>query len=289
MDAACREIGFFVATEHGIPADLSDEVLALARRFFALPERDKEALSIERSTNHTGYVGLERERLHPELRADAKECLDLGLESAATPGDPGTEHEPASSYPPLPGFRTTVATYPAAALSAACEVLRGMERALDTPRAFLGVMDEPQCFLRLLHYPPIGAPRHEDQLGCGTHTDYGLITLLLTDGVGGLEVRDRGGRWIAIDASPGTVVVNLGDMLARWMNDRYLSTPHRVVNPSGAHRYSAPFFVNPSPDAVVAPLPGCVDADHPSRYEPITSGAYLQTRFDDTHEYRQGR
>ena len=127
------------------------------------------------------------------------------------------------------------------------------------------------------------APRSGDAV-TGQHTDYGAITLLATDGVPGLEVRPRGGTgWLAVEAPPGSLVVNLGDMLARWTNDRYVSTPHRVVATGAGERISIPFFVNPDPETEVACLPSCVDAAHPCRYEPITAGR-LPARPDRRHD-----
>ena len=125
-----------------------------------------------------------------------------------------------------------------------------------------------------------------DQLGCGAHTDYGAITLLLPDGNPGLEVRRRDGTWLKVRAPAGALVVNLGDMLARWTNDRYISTPHRVISPTTAPRYSVPVFVNPDYDAVVSCVPSCVTEERPCRYEPVVAGEYLVSRFDDTYPYR---
>ena len=287
LDAACRTIGFFVATGHRVPPAGLHRLLQLAQRFFAQPPAAKQEAAIGLSDDHTGYVGLEEEQLQPDLRPDAKECLDLALEPSALPGHRGPAGEPPGTVPDLDGLREAVIGYQRAALATALDILGGLEEALGSPGAFTTVMDRPRCFLRLLHYPPRPAPV-ERQLGCGAHTDYGLITLLATDGVSGLEVADRGGRWLAVDGGPDALIVNLGDMLARWSNDRYVSTPHRVGSPS-RDRYSAPFFVNPRADAVVSPLASCVDDGHPARHRPITAGDYLRSRFDDTHLYRQQR
>ncbi len=113
------------------------------------------------------------------------------------------------------------------------------------------------------------------------HTDYGLITLLATDGVGGLEVRSRDGDWTMVTAPAGSLVVNLGDMLARWTNDHYVSTPHRVSAPAASDRFSVPFFVNPDPAATVSCLPSCVTDLRPCRYPPVTAGDFLAKRIED--------
>ena len=141
-------------------------------------------------------------------------------------------------------------------------------------------MRQPQCFLRMLRYPAGAAV---GDAVTGQHTDYGAITLLATDGVPGLEVRPRGaGDWVALDAPPGSFIVNLGDMLARWTNDHYVSTPHRVVAVGAGERISIPFFVNPDPETEVACVPSCVSQDEPCRYPPITAGDFLRGRIDGT-------
>jgi isopenicillin N synthase-like dioxygenase len=291
LDRACREVGFFAVVGHEIDRLLLDRVFEQAELFFALPLDERMAISIERSDNHTGYVPLEQEQLQPDLLPDLKESLDLALEPEARwlPGGARPPSaEPISQWPDLDGFRTTMVAYQRAALDAAMLVLRGVALALGMSAGYFErVMREPQCYLRLLHYPPAGRGATDDQLGCGAHSDYGLITLLLTDGVAGLEVRNRDGEWVTAVAPPGSLVVNLGDLLARWTNDRYVSTLHRVINPPEGDRYSVPFFVNPNPDAMVSSLPSCVSAANPSRYEPVRAGDYLRSRFDDTHPYRR--
>jgi isopenicillin N synthase-like dioxygenase len=293
LDSVCRGIGFFAVVGHEIDDALIDAVFAQARRFFALPIGDRMAISIDQSDNHTGYVPFEQEQLQPDLRPDMKESLDLALEPAArwSPGHAGADKagaEVVSQWPELAGFQDTMVAYQRSALDAAMLVLRGLALALGLSAGYFErVMRDPWCSLRLLHYPPAPGGLGDDQLGCGAHSDYGLITLLLTDGVAGLEVRNRDGDWLSAAAPPGSLVVNLGDLLARWTNDRYVSTPHRVTNPPDRDRYSVPFFVNPDPDAVVASLPSCVDRSHLSRYEPIRAADYLESRFDDTHAYRR--
>ena len=115
------------------------------------------------------------------------------------------------------------------------------------------------------------------------HTDYGAVTLLATDGVPGLEVL-LDSRWVPVAAPPGGIIVQLGDMLARWTNDRYRSTPHRVVGSSGTDRFSIPFFVNPDPSTVVSTIESCVTAERPERYEPVTAGEFLVSRIDSPTE-----
>ncbi|HEY0185617.1 MAG TPA: 2OG-Fe(II) oxygenase family protein, partial [Rhodopila sp.] len=187
-------------------------------------------------------------------------------------------------WPELPGFRDTLLTYYDAMLALGVALHRAM--ALDlglAPSFFDDKFGRPLATLRLLHYPaaPDGASR---PLGAGTHTDYGNLTLLATDTVGGLEVRRRDGAWIPVAPAPGTLVCNVGDCLMRWTNDVYMSTPHRVRQPA-AERYSVAYFCDPNPDALVEALPGCVPAGSRPKYPPISAAAYLRSRLDPTYAH----
>jgi isopenicillin N synthase-like dioxygenase len=291
IDAACTRIGFFTVVGHGIDPALRRAVLDHARAFFARPGDEKMAISIATSTVHRGYSPVAAEQLQADFAADLKEALDLGPDLG--PGHPevlaGTPLHGPTQWPAQPGFRSAMEAYTDAAVDAARLVLDGLSLALDLPRGFFSsLMTLPMANLRLLHYPPGSRVRPgPGQLGCGAHTDYGSVTLLTDDGVGGLQVRDRDGAWHDVEIPPDALVVNLGDMLARWTNDRYVSTLHRVVNPPDRDRYSVPLFLNPDFHTVVECLPSCTDTAHPPKYEPITAGHYLLSRFDATFDYRR--
>jgi isopenicillin N synthase-like dioxygenase len=290
IDRASRSLGFFVVVGHGVPGRVRDAAFDAARRFFAQPRDEKLRVDIARSPHHRGYVALASEALEDGLPGDLKECFDVGGE---LPDDhpevrAGTPLYGSNTWPDLPGFREDVEAYQFAALDAAHLVLRGMALALDLEEHhFTASMHDPLCNLRLLHYPPTDeAPPGPDQPGCGAHTDYGSVTLLATDDVAGLQVQGRDGRWRDVSVEAGQLVVNLGDMFARWTNDRYVSTPHRVISPRSRHRYSIPFFVNPNFHTPISCLPSCTGPDHPVRYPTVTAGDYLLSRFDATHAYR---
>lgn len=255
IDAACRESGFFVVVGHGLGAPLAS-VFTMARRLFALPDEVKRALAM---TARNGY-----------LDDGAKELYDVGLDHG----------DDAARWPAIDGFRAAIGAYQQAALGVAAAILESVAAALDVERSFFADrMGAPECYLRLLRYRASTA----DPLPTRAHTDYGAITLLATDGGAGLQAAPRGSReWIDVVAPPGALVVNLGDMLARWTNDRYASTPHRVIGASGGDRYSVPFFVNPDPGTMVECVPTCVDASHPCRYPPVTATEFLQGRIDGT-------
>ena len=153
---------------------------------------------------------------------------------------------------------------------------------------FVAHLERPLAVLRLLHYPPVADPDTSDgaAIGAGTHSDYGMLTLLLQETVGGLQVQRRDGRWIDAPVVPNTFICNIGDMLMRWSNDVYVSTPHRVINHPSQDRYSIAMFCDPAPNAPVACLPSCCSEANPARYEPTTSAAYLTSRLDATYEFR---
>ena len=142
--------------------------------------------------------------------------------------------------------------------------------------------------MRLLRYPPHPAAANDGQFSSAPHTDYGIITLLAQDASGGLQVRRRDGVWIDAAPLPGTFVLNVADMLARWTNDRFVSTPHRVVNDrTGRDRFSLPFFFDTDMDAVIECLPTCAGPGNPPRYEPVRYGDYLMDRLNKNYDYRK--
>ena len=300
IDRACRELGFLLVTGHGVRDTTKAALLAAMRDFFSLPTIEKERIAIGRSVHHRGYVGMEAESLEGALAdggdisayraGDLKETIDSGIEHGPDHPDvrAGTPLHGPNQLPDLPGFRVAWQNYFDEVNEAHLRVQRGLALALGLEPTFFEDLDgETMLHLRMLHYPPSDrvtpAP---GQLGCGTHTDYGTVTLLADDGVGGLQVQQRSGEWIDVVVPDGHLVVNLGDLMAIWTNDRYVSNPHRVVNPIGRDRYSIPLFVTPPFHARIECLPTCRSDDDPAHHEPLTAGPYLLSRFDGTHSYR---
>lgn len=286
IDSACRGLGFFAITGHGVPSELLDGVLAATRKFFARPLAYKTSLAIELSDHHRGYAGIEGELLEPGLRADCKETMDFGPEVPAE--DPlRSPLEGPNQWPDIAGFRDAVEAYQAGVLDAAKRLLRLVAQALSQEQSFFDQrLERPLVGTRLIRYPAVAQPLR-DQLGCGAHSDYGCVTLLHTDGTPGLQLADVGGRWHDVLAPPGSFIVNLGDMLARWTNDQYRATVHRVQSPRTVDRYSVPTFVNPSYDTAVECLSSCLGEGEQPKHPATTSGTYLQSRFDETFAYRQ--
>jgi isopenicillin N synthase-like dioxygenase len=282
IGAACRDVGFFYVVNHGVDEGLVAEAFAQSRRFFELPLAEKQALAIEKIGGNRGYSGLMREALDPGRGPDMKEAFNVGLELA--PDDPellaGKPFRSLNAWPSLPSFRGTLLAYYDACAALGARLHRAFAHDLGLEADFFAdKFDRPMATLRLLRYP---APSHgsDPRTGAGAHTDYGNLTLLATDDVGGLEVRTRAGEWIEAAVVRGAFVVNIGDCLMRWTNDTYVSTPHRVVNRSVKERYSIAFFYDPNPDAIVETIPACAQLGESARYPPILASDYLRRRLD---------
>jgi isopenicillin N synthase-like dioxygenase len=285
IGTACREVGFFYITGHGVPAALMKAVFAKSAEFFA-KDAETKTRTIYSATGNRGYVPMKGEALDPTQAPDLKEAFNIGLELPQD--DPelvaGAMFRAANQWPRLPGFRATMLDYFAACHGLGRLLHRAFAMDLGLPHDhFEDKLDRPMAVLRLLHYPPAPARAEAGQMGAGEHTDYGCVTLLATDGVGGLQVRTRGGNWLDAPHVPGAFVCNIGDCLMRWTNDIYVSTPHRVVSPPGRERFSVAFFLDPNPEAEIACLPGCATPDRPARYAPIRGDAFLMSRLSPTY------
>ncbi|KQW17056.1 MULTISPECIES: 2-oxoglutarate and iron-dependent oxygenase domain-containing protein [Pseudomonas] len=290
IDRACRQWGFFYIKGHPISPARITEVLDSAQRFFALPVEEKLKIDITQTRHHRGYGAVATEQLDPTKPSDLKETFDMGLHLPAEHPDVLTEKplRGPNRHPDLIGWESLMEQHYRDMQALAQTLLRAMTLALGIERDFFDTrFNEPVSVLRLIHYPPRDTASSAEQQGAGAHTDYGCITLLYQDAAGGLQVRNVDGQWIDAPPIDGTFVVNLGDMMARWSNDRYLSTPHRVISPPGVDRYSTPFFAEPHPDTLIQCLPGCQDDVHPPKYPTTTCAEFLLSRFADTYAYRR--
>ncbi|WP_406276966.1 isopenicillin N synthase family oxygenase [Streptomyces sp. NBC_00191] len=259
LRSAIHEIGFFQLVGHGVEG--ADRLLELARDFFALPEAELEQLSILNSPHFRGYseVGRERTQGTPDQRAQ----LDIGPENETLvpgPDDPsylwlaGPNQWPQS----MPELRPAVIDWITALTQVSQRLLRLILASLEAPEDFLDpvVSPDPHVHFKLLHYPGrTHDGEHSDQ-GIGVHKDYGLLTLLLQDHHGGLQVSVNDSEFADVPVIPGAFVVNLGELLEVATRGYLRATTHRVVSPaSGVNRYSAPFFFNPRLEATMQPLP----------------------------------
>lgn len=301
IDDVLQSTGFLLVDGHGVSNEVRSAYFDAMREFFALPVERKEEIAIGKSPYHRGYVGFATETLEgalagdedamgAQLAGDMKETLDTGVDYHADHPEvlAGTPLHGPNQWPDLPGFREAVEAYRAAVTEAARRMQRALSMALGMqPDYFESRPGETMFHLRLIHYPPMETLTPEPgQLGCGAHTDYGTLTLLADDGNGGLQVRQRSGEWIDVTVPDGKLVVNLGDLMAIWTNDRWVSNPHRVVNPPGVDRYSSPMFVTPPFHLEIETLDTCLAPGEVPRHQPMVTGPYLLSRFDGTHSYR---
>ncbi|MGA2393532.1 MAG: 2-oxoglutarate and iron-dependent oxygenase domain-containing protein [Candidatus Lustribacter sp.] len=287
IGAAARRTGFFTVVNHGIPARLCDDVFAAARAFFALPATVKEAISFERSPQYYGYSRMSAEQLHPDWPGDLKESYNMGRDLA--PHDPdviaGKPFHGVNLWPELTPFREPLLAFFAAQHALCIDLHRAVAVDLGAaPDFFDSRLDRTLGVLRLLHYPPHPGAFDDSLYGAAPHTDYGNLTVLMQDDVGGLEVQARDGRWISVDPVAGAFVCNIGDSLMRWTNDVYVSTPHRVVNASARERYSVAFFGDPNGDASIECMPQCCTPERPPKYTPTTYAEYLARRLGETYQ-----
>jgi isopenicillin N synthase-like dioxygenase len=290
---ACEDVGFFYVTGHGVSGMLVERVFAESRRFHALALDEKQKLTI--NSFHRGYIGLSSYRLTEDLQPNLSESLVLMHELKEDDPDRilGKPLQGPNQWPPLEGFREVMLDYVAAMEALGRKLLSGFALALGLPENhFQSTFSRPTTFLRLLHYPPQPPEtpdKKENQFGSAPHTDYGAITILAQDASGGLHVKHRSGAWVQATPIPGTFVVNVGDVMARWTNDRFVSTPHRVLNLSGRDRYSVPFFFDPGMDTVIECLPTTTSIERPPKYAPISYGEYLLSRLDSHYAYRRAK
>lgn len=290
IDEACQQSGFFYVTGHNISAQQIEKVMALAKCFFSQTSEEKLKIDITATQHHRGYGAIATEQLDPERPGDFKETFDMArnLDLASPEVLAGTPLHGPNQYPDIEGFAEVMEEHYQLMLELGKMILKGISVALGIePNYFESRFTHPISVLRFLHYPPFEEKYSDEQLGAGAHTDYGCITLLYQDDSGGLQVRNRAGKWIDAPPIEGSFVINIGDMMARWSNDRYCSTPHRVINPEGKERYSSPFFVEPNFDTDIYCLQGCTTPENPPKYPAISAGNYLLSRFQETYAYRQ--
>lgn len=288
LEEACLHTGFFYISDHGIPDELIDRVFRESRALFDLPEEQKKAIHKAHSHANRGYEPLKSQTLEPGSPPDLKEGFYIGEELDGT--DPrvqaGRFNQGPNQWPTeLPTFRDTMTEYFEAMNELSDHIMQALALSLDLPQDFFeDFCHQPMSTLRLLHYPPQPPNPSPGEKGCGAHTDFGGVTILLLDDNPGLQVWEANNEeWLNANPIPGTFVVNMGDMIARWTNDRYRSTLHRVINTSGAERYSVPFFYSGNPDHEVSCLSLCLaDGDQP-HYPPTTVEAHLMEMYQRTY------
>ena len=282
---AYTEVGFAYLIGHGIPQNLVDNVFAAARAFHALPLASK--MAIELNELHRGFIPINTSTDRKSTLANVRkpnQSESFMMMREAGPADPdvlsGVFLAGPNQWPSLPGFREAVVAYETAMLQLAQRLTDIVAVVLsDTDRLVPRSFERPTTWLRLLHYPSQPPTTPDDVYGSAPHTDFGFITLLAQDDVGGLQVQSPTGEWVDAPPHAGTFVMNVGQMLHQWSNGILRATPHRVINRSGRERYSVPFFFDPNVATVIAPLASCIDADQSARFQPLVFGEYLRAEL----------
>lgn len=278
---ACTEIGFFYLTGHGIPQELIDDIFAASAEFFAIPAGEKEDVRLTESFR--GHKPLEMSAgFDGERKPGGAELFTVGTD--VPEGDPlhGQLGYAANPWPKaMPSLQPRVMKYFDAVSEVCSKLMSALAEGLDIDPAFFEhKYQKPTSSCVLLHYPPLPGEAPPGMERSVEHTDWGSLTMLYQDNCGGLEVKNVDGEWIEAPPLEGAYVVNIADMLQRWSNDRFVSTPHRAINRSGKDRYSIGVFYNPQSDAIVDPRELGVSAAM-CRHEPITAGKYIAERWAD--------
>jgi len=287
FEAACTNTGFLYVRNHGIPRSAVDAVFDATRRYFSLSmeERLKDKID-ERFRRGFMPYGVTQ---HPGHKPDLKESYELGVDLPVA--DPDVQaglplHGPNRWPADKPWLKEAAEAYFGHTVALGKNLLRIFATALEQPEDFfLQWCQKPMVQSRLFHYPPQSSPTALE-LGAAAHTDYGMLTILAQDPIGGLELRTRSGEWVGAPHIEDTLVINLGDMVKVWTNDSYVSNPHRVANRTGRERFSIPTFFNLDYATPVACLPQFQSADNPSRHAPVKSGDYLVKRFSEVQKYK---
>jgi isopenicillin N synthase-like dioxygenase len=294
IDAALTEIGFFILADHGVAPTVLADVERQALAFFDLPVAVKEACLSEGPGSPRGYIPFEKENLAATTGArvppDLRDGFSLGplavrQSRAVIAGIDATYHP--NRWPVEPaGFRPAIERYYRAMEQTTERLMRAFAATLALPEDFFtSRFHDHNSTLRLNHYPPLDRPARPGQLRAGAHTDYGALTILWgQDRPGGLQLQRRDGTWLDVAAPPDCFVINVGDLMMTWSNDRWVSTPHRVAVPpmeSGpaSRRLSMTYFCNPDDQLEIACLPTCCGAGHPAKYPPMRAGEHRHRKI----------
>jgi isopenicillin N synthase-like dioxygenase len=291
---ASERVGFFYVAGHGVPPAVIDDAFAASREFHALALEDKLALKLNQ--NNIGYLPVNESiqrasTVHKATRPNFNESFFISH-------DRGPDHPDVVAGTPLRGanqwpagharMRAAMVRYFTTMEALGERTLPILARALDMPADFFAPFfaDEAHINLRFLHYPSQEVDDPE-QFGQGPHTDNSFITFLAREDTPGLAVRLPSGEWLSPPLIDGTFLVNLGNVMKRWSNDRFLSTPHGVVNDSGRDRYSIAFFYSPSIHATIECLPTCVEPATAPRYEPALYGDLVRAFYSANYFHQK--
>ena len=297
---AAERIGFFAIDGHGVPRATMDALYETAHAFFALPLEEKQRVAPPRPDYPRGYKAVGFEALAAGNEADTppdlKEYYHFGRalvpDEAYYTGEQGRRHFFANQWPARPeGFAAAANAYYREMENLSRTLCRISALALDLPEQFFDArIDRHITAARINFYPRQDDPPAEGQLRAGAHTDYGMLTILSGESAPGLQVRTRAGEWVDVSTDKYRFVCNIGDLLMRWTNDRWVSNTHRVLNPpreiaQASSRMSIAFFHHPNYDAKIECIPGCAGDARP-KYAPVLSGEFRNYKYAVTREQK---
>lgn len=292
---ACETVGFFYLAGHGVPQSVIEAAFAASREFHALPLEDKMRLKL--NENNIGYLPVNQSMqrastVHKATRPNFNESFFISHDRSA-------DHPDVVAGMPLRGrnrwpegheqMRAAMLRYMRTLEGVGEHMLPVLARALGMPAGHFAPFfaNEAHLNVRFLHYPPQES-EDDEQFGQGPHTDNSFITVLAREDVPGLAVRLPNGEWLAPPVIADTFLVNLGNIMKRWSNDRFLSTPHGVLNDSGKDRYSIAFFYSPNPASTIECLPSCASAEDPPRYPPAVYRDLILDFYNANYFHRDG-
>ena len=296
VDEVCRQSGFLAIVGHGIPSKTTAAAWHAARRFFDLPVDQKLEVAMPYPDYPYGYAPLQTEMLAGSIGKhtppDLKESFSIGPLCRSADFSVFDDQESVFRYAPnqwprKPAeFRAAWSAYYEEMEKLAATIMCIFALALELPENFFAdKIDQHTSAMRALNYPDLSAPPAPYQLRAGEHSDYGSLTILLTEPApGGLEIFTTHGTWLEVPVLEGSLIINIGDLMARWTNDRWVSTLHRVPCPPAdlpgtTRRQSIAFFHQPNWDAEISCIPTCLGIEGKAKYEPVRSGAYLMEKF----------
>lgn len=292
ISQACERVGFFYVKNHGVSEGLVNEVYTVAREFFALPVGEKQAVDITRSNRHRGYcaMGVLQADVNNVGAVDRQEAYEVSVELSEDDEDylAGNPMYGPNLWPARPtAFRTKTSAYVDEMVRLGSLLFQGFALALGLDEHwFDDKITKPMGQLRVIHYPPEEpGPINPKMIGIGAHTDYECFTIL-SQSASGLQVQNASGQWVAAPPIDGALLINIGDCMERWTNDRFRSTLHRVINLSGGERYSLAFFFGANYHAVVECLPGCVSEGRPAKYPAVRAGEWTIRNIQAAYKYK---
>lgn len=280
--SAYNKYGFGYIINHGIEKTLIEQLFQVSKQFHSQPLSEKMRVALDH--NHRGYIAINTSTDVNSKLADVKkpnqsESFMMMREDKSEL--PDVYLSGPNQWPKLENFKEVLEKYTFNMTKLGRNLMRlALQSSGVKDLSVMQSLDTPTIWLRLLHYPPISKNSPSDLYGSAPHTDFGCLTILAQDEIGGLQVQTREGKWIDVPKLEGSFVVNVGDMLSRYTNGLLRSTPHRVINKSGKERFSCPFFFDPHTNAVVQPLKGTGKP----KFSPINFGEFLREELEASYE-----